>query len=71
LDDKFFISLLNGFEKFLTGIHNVIEGFGGLKGILLLVSSIFMTHFAKEIPAKLAELTSNINILTGAAERNK
>ena len=71
IDDKFFITALNGFEKFLTGINSVINGLGGLKGILLLISSIFMQYYAKEIPNTIAKLTSNITVLTGVAEKRK
>jgi TP901 family phage tail tape measure protein len=38
LDDKFFISLTNGFSKFLNGINAVMESLGGLKGILGMIS---------------------------------
>ena len=71
LDDKFFITLLNGFEKLLGGVENVIQGMGGLKGILLLVSSIFMQHYAKEIPKQMEALALNIGVLSGAAEKRK
>ena len=71
LDDKFFITALNGLEKFLTGINNVIDGMGGLKGILLLISSIIMQRYAKEIPNVISNLASNISILTGVAEKRK
>lgn len=71
LDDKFFITALNGLEKFLTGINNVIDGMGGLKGILLLISSILIQRYAKEIPNIISNLTSNISILTGVAEKRK
>jgi hypothetical protein len=42
VNDDTFIDILNGFEKFLNLISNVIDGLGGLKGILLLIGSIFM-----------------------------
>jgi len=40
LDDKFFIKLLNGFEKVLTVIDNFIEGIGGIGPLLTLIGSI-------------------------------
>ena len=71
LDDKAFISILNGFEKFLEFISNVIDGLGGLKGILLLISSIFMQQYAKEMPAFIEKMTMNIRILTGEEEKRR
>ena len=71
LDDDFFITILNGFEKFLVGVNSVIDGMGGLKGILLLVGGIFTQHFAKEIPRVLSSIAQNFDVITGKAERNK
>jgi hypothetical protein len=45
LDDKFFIKLLNGFEKALKGVDEFIDGIGGLKTLLPLIGSIFMQVF--------------------------
>jgi hypothetical protein len=42
--------MLNSAEKFLDFISNIIDGLGGVKGILLLISSIFMQYYAKEMP---------------------
>ena len=69
LNDDFFIDMLNGAEKFLGIISNVIDGLGGVKGILLLISSIFMQYYAKEMPRILQSLRDNINVITGASER--
>ena len=71
LDDDFFITVLDGFESFLGGIENVIDGLGGLKGVLLLVGGIFMQHFAKEIPKALSTVAQNFDVITGKAAKNK
>lgn len=71
LNDKFFISILSGFEKFLSLISNVIDGLGGLKGSLLLISSIIMQNYAKEMPRILSDLGSNFAVITGQAEKKK
>lgn len=71
LNDDFFIDILNGFEGFLTGINNVIDGVGGLKTILLSVGGIFLKQYAKEIPSALSSLSSNFDVLTGKAEKNR
>jgi TP901 family phage tail tape measure protein len=71
LNDDFFIDILNGFEGFLTGINNVIDGVGGLKTILLSVGGIFLKQYAKEIPAVLSTLGDNFDVITGKAEKNR
>ena len=69
LDDDFFIAFLNGFEKVLSGIGDVIDGVGGLKGVLLIVGSIFMRQYAKEIPQALQNLAANFGVITGEAQK--
>lgn len=49
LDDKFFIKATNSFAEFLNIIEKVIDGLGGVKGVLLLVGSAVTTVFNKEI----------------------
>lgn len=71
LNDKFFIQLLNGFEGFLGVLSNVIDGLGGVKGILLLISSIFMQQYAKEMPVFLDKMITNVRILTGEEEKRR
>lgn len=71
LNDNAFIDILNGFEKFLNLISNIIDGLGGLKGVLLLIGSIFMQQYAKEMPVFLSKMISQIQILTGAAEKQR
>ena len=70
LNDDFFISLLNGFEKVLGGVSNVIDGLGGLKGILLMVGGIFMRNYAKEIPKVISTISSNFGVMSGKAEES-
>ena len=71
LNDKFFITLLNGAEKTLNIISNVIDGLGGIKGMLLLIGSIVLNKYAKEMPAFFEKVIQNISILTGKAEQNR
>ena len=49
LDDKFFIAMTNGFSKLMDGLHNFIEGIGGLKGVLIGVGSIFLNYISNKI----------------------
>ena len=55
IDDKAIISLLDGFSKFLNIIEGITDGLGGMKGALLLISSIFMNRMAKEMPTFIKE----------------
>lgn len=71
INDKFFIGLFNGAEKAVEAISDVIDGLGGLKGILLLIGSIVLNKYAKEMPAFFEKITQNIAILTGRAEQNR
>ena len=41
-----------------------------MKGIITLVSSIFLTNFSKEIPSAIQKLTENFNVLTGKAQKD-
>lgn len=70
IDDDFFIALTNGTAEFVDGIGQVIDALGGMKGIITLVSSIFLTNFSKEIPSTIQKLTENFNVLTGKAQQD-
>ena len=63
IDDEFFIDLLNGIEKVLEGVSGMIDGFGGLKGVLITVSSIFLTNYAKKMPETLNNLKQNFRLV--------
>ena len=71
LNDEFFIDITNIFGGFISGIEDVIQGIGGLKNILLIVGSIFLKQYAKEIPGVLVNLKNNFEVITGKAEKNK
>ena len=43
IDDEFFITLLNGFEKVIETIDGVVQGLGGMRGVITLVGSLFLT----------------------------
>jgi hypothetical protein len=43
IDDEFFITLLNGFEKVIETIDGVVQGLGGMQGVITLVGSLFLT----------------------------
>jgi hypothetical protein len=49
LNDKLFINFNNGFADFLSGIENVIDGLGGMKGVIITVASFFTSIMAHKI----------------------
>lgn len=71
IDDKFFITALNGLEKIIGTVDGAIKGIGGLKTILLSVGAIIASKYATEMPAILQKLVGNFNVLTGAAEKQR
>lgn len=71
IDDKAFIGLTDTLAGVVNVIGNVIEGLGGVKGLLLLIGSIVMDTYAKEFPRILSNLGANIAVLTGHANTTK
>ena len=70
INDKFFIAMTNSIAKLVDGIGALVKGLGGIPGILLTISSIFMQNFAYKMPEALDNLKNNFNIMTGQAEKN-
>lgn len=68
IDDKFFITLTNGLAHIVGAIGDIIDGMGGMKGIILMVSSLLLSRFSKEIPTVLNNISNNIKVLTGQAQ---
>ena len=64
LDDKFFITILNGFEKILTGIDGFIDSIGGLKTLVPAVGTLFLTLFKDQIGKGLEDAIHNITMLS-------
>ena len=49
LNDKFFITILDGFEKLLTTLENIIDGLGGMGGAIALAGSLLFKYFGPDI----------------------
>lgn len=64
LDDEFFIKLLNGLEKTITGVDKLIDSMGGLKGILSVVGVMVTKIFEKQLSQSLQDLSYNLKMLT-------
>ena len=64
INDKFFISLNNGFSGFLDQISNLIDGLGGLKGVLLTLTPIVTKLFRDQITSGLRNTIVSLQALT-------
>lgn len=64
IDDKFFITLLDGTEKVITGVNNLIKAVGGLPGVLSVVATVFTNLFEKQMVQGLQNLTYTLQNLT-------
>ena len=64
INDKFFISLNNGFSGFLDQISNIIDGLGGLKGVLLTLTPIVTKLFRDQITSGLRNTIVSLQALT-------
>ena len=73
LNDKFFISLNQGFAGFLDIINGVIDGMGGLKGVLLGLGAIFLKVYQGQIANSINNLIYSLKMLgqAGRDEINK
>ena len=69
IDDEFFITLLNGFEKVIETIDGVVQGLGGMQGVITLVGSLFLTQFAQKMPEALSNLKQNFMVFTGQSKK--
>ena len=64
--------LADGFATFLQGIDGLVQGIGGLKGILLMISSVALRTFQKDIGAGIDSAIGKISSfsLKGASLKN-
>ena len=63
LDDKFFISINNGFANLLGGLDAFIDGAGGVKTVLTGIAGIIISTFANKIPQALDTFKYNLTFL--------
>ena len=62
LNDDFFIDMLDGFEKILTFVNDLIENLGGLKGVLLALGAIVTKVFSAQISQGLTNAAYNLKM---------
>lgn len=70
LDDKFFISVTNLLAKFLNVIDDVINGLGGLKGVLFAVGAIASTVFKDQMVSGIENAMYGLKMLTKAGRQS-
>lgn len=62
IDDDFFIELNNGLADFIGLISRTIDSLGGMKGVLLLISTALMNAFGKSMSASIDRFAYNIHL---------
>ena len=68
LDDDFFITILDGFEKIFSTVDKAIDMMGGLKGVIAALGTVLLHTFSKELSASLTNFGANIMKVSGQAE---
>lgn len=69
IDDKFFINLNDLIAKVLDGVNGLINGLGGLPGILAIAGSFITNELANAAPNALNQIKEDILILTNQSEK--
>jgi hypothetical protein len=57
LDDDFFIGLLDTASEFVNVVNNLVDGLGGVKGLLLTISTYILRIANTKISDELKRLT--------------
>ena len=65
INEEFFIEFNNNLSMLLEGVEGLIDGFGGMEGVLSMVGSLALRYFAKDIPSALANTKDNMIGLLG------
>lgn len=65
INEDFFIEFNNNLSNLLEGVEGLIDGFGGMEGVLSMVGSLALRYFAKDIPSALSNTKDNIVGLLG------
>lgn len=68
LDDNLFIDFNNVFADMLTGVEQVIDGVGGLKGVIISTASFFMAMLSNKIQPALTNFVLNIKAMFQSAQ---
>ena len=69
LDPEFFITLLNGFEKLLSGVSTFTDALNGLPGILSVFGAIITKVFGDQLANSINRIAFNVKSLTGETQK--
>ena len=67
VDRDFFTQMSDNITIVIDRVSDLIDGLGGVPGILLTIGSVFADKFADKIPTFFNQILQNIDILTGRA----
>ncbi|MBR4983896.1 MAG: hypothetical protein IKY94_15225 [Lachnospiraceae bacterium] len=67
LEDEAFIEILDLTANILTGVEKLVDGLGGLGGVLSLTGVLFMRAFGDRAANSLRDLAYNLGVSTGKA----
>lgn len=71
LDDRVFVSLINGLAEITKQADNFIEGMGGLKGVLTSIAALATNLFDKQIGSFLDQMPQKIEAMSAAGRQNQ
>lgn len=69
INDDFFIKANDTFAGMLTGVEGLVEGLGGMNGLISTGASLLLSTYAKEIPEVFDNLLDNIKIASGLTSK--
>ena len=68
INENLFIGFNNVLADLLTGVENVIDGLGGMKGVVSAVGTFLLSLFSHKIQPAIQQLTQNIRVLFQSAQ---
>lgn len=71
IDDEFFITFLDGIAGMLNGINSLIDSLGGLKGVLPLISNLFLKLYGDKVAKGIDDAVFNIERQTKAYQQQQ
>lgn len=69
IDENFFIGVDKVIEHVLVGVNKFLEGFGGIKSLLISVLSFTLSMAANKIGPAFQKIIQDIQIITGGADK--
>lgn len=70
INDKFMTGMLNVFAEMIGGIDSVIDGMGGLGGVITLVGGLFATKLGGRTTEIIDGIRTNLGLMTGSAKKD-